>query len=233
MAASAGTVYAVDSPTGGKPSELFASRAGKNAWARVGTMHAARALLAVSGKAAWFANATADSGSTYVWATADGKHWHKYPVRCPASGRGRDRITYGLSSVAAASSADVLFLCVGGESMHFSDKELLASANGGRTAHLAGFAPTLGVGGMIAVPPHRAALITLATEYAVDRSANGGKTWKTVLFNGSGASLTSLAFVTNTVGWAVEPEGANSRLMRTTDAGATWGTRSLSRRRAR
>ncbi len=221
MAASAGTAYAVVSPPG-KRAELFASPAGRNAWRRVGTMTAAQDLLAVSGKATWFAQGTEDVGSTYVWATADGRHWHKYPVRCPGSGHGRARIDYGLSSVTAASPADVLFLCVGGEGMHFSDKELLASANGGKTTHLTGRPPTLGIGGVIAVPPHRPGQITLATEYAVDHSASGGKTWKQVLFNGGGDSLTSLAFVTKTVGWAVEPQGTNSRLMRTTNAGATW-----------
>ena len=35
MAASAGRVYAVVAPPGGKPAELFASPAGRNAWARV------------------------------------------------------------------------------------------------------------------------------------------------------------------------------------------------------
>lgn len=222
IAVSAGTAYAVVSPPGGKPEQLFASPADGNEWARVGTLTARRALLAVSGRAAWFANGTEDVGSTYVWATADGRHWRKYPFRCPASGSGQGRIAYGLSSVAAVSRSDVLFLCTGGESMHFSDKEVLASANGGKTAHLTGRPPTLGIGGMIAVPPHRPGLITLATEYAVDHSADGGKTWKQVLFNSGGASLTSLAFVSAAVGWAVFPQGVKSQLMRTTDAGVAW-----------
>jgi YVTN family beta-propeller protein len=222
MAVSAATAYAVVSPPGGKPEQLFASPAGTNAWARVGAMTARRALLAVSGKAAWFAQGTIDAGSTYVWATADGTHWHKYPFQCPKSGLGTGTVDYGLSSVAAASPADVVFSCTGGEAMHFSDKEVLASANGGKTVHLTGRPPTLGIGGVIAVPPHRPGLITLATEYAVDHSANGGKTWKQVLFNGGGASLTSLSFLNVTVGWAVEPEGLNTRLMQTTNAGATW-----------
>lgn len=221
MAVSAGTAYAVVS-TPGKPSKLFASPADGNAWHRVGALTARNAILAVSGRAAWFAQGTDDAGSTYVWATTDGRHWHKYPVGCPASGHGTGTIDYGLSSIAAASPADVGFLCIGGESMHFSDKEVLASSDGGKTASLAGRPPTLGVGGVIAVPPRRPGLITLATEYAVDHSADGGKTWKQVLFNGGGASLTSVAFVSATVGWAVEPGGAKSRLMRTTNAGATW-----------
>ena len=65
MTASTGTVYAMVSRHAGY--ELFSSPAGKNAWARVGTMTGSS--LAVFGKAAWFGT------STYLWATADGVHW--------------------------------------------------------------------------------------------------------------------------------------------------------------
>ena len=69
MAASAGIAYAVVSPPGGLADELFASPAGRNAWARVGDLSVSTdtgSALAVSGRSAWF------GGGTSLWATADG-----------------------------------------------------------------------------------------------------------------------------------------------------------------
>ena len=72
-----GPVYAVVRQ--GADDELFSSPAGRDAWARIGTMTGSN--LAVSGKAAWFGTSTA-SASTYLWATADGVRWRKYPFSC-------------------------------------------------------------------------------------------------------------------------------------------------------
>jgi hypothetical protein len=106
MAASAGTAYAVVSPDPfhGKPDELYRSPAGRNAWARVGTLTGQQASLAVSGKAAWFGT------STRLWATADGVHWHSHPFRCPGA-------HYGLDGIAAASRTHLVFLCASFQGM--------------------------------------------------------------------------------------------------------------------
>jgi hypothetical protein len=48
------------------------------------------AILAVSGKAAWF------DTSSQLWTTADGARWRQYPSPCPAGDVG------GLGSIAAA-----------------------------------------------------------------------------------------------------------------------------------
>jgi hypothetical protein len=218
MAASAGTAWAVVSPDPfhGKPDELYRSPVGRNAWARVGAMTAQAATFAVSGKAAWFGPSTVGT-RTYLWATTDGVHWHHYPFRCPPG--------YGLASIAAASASHVVFLCTGESFTGHTYKEVLRSVNGGRTEHLVGPAPLGGVGGVIAVPPHRSKVITLADEYFVYRSADGGKTWKTVLVNLSGGSWMSLSFVSKTAGWAVQngtSTGPGHQLLRTSNAGATW-----------
>ena len=103
MAAGAGTVYAAVALRGGNVSELFASPEGRDAWARVGRFTAVNPILTVSGRAAWFASAGFRASSTYVWATANGARWHRYPLRCPAG--------YNLAGGAAASRSDVVFLC--------------------------------------------------------------------------------------------------------------------------
>jgi len=161
----------------------------------------------VSGRSAWF------GGGTSVWATADGVHWDQYPFACPGS--------YGLASIAAASPSDLVFLCTGESFTGHTEKEVLRSANGGKTEHLAGPAPLGGVGGVIAVPPRVSAVITLAAEYFLYRSADGGKTWKTVLFYDGGATWSSLSYVSGTVGSVVVSSGGQW-LLRTTDAGLTW-----------
>jgi photosystem II stability/assembly factor-like uncharacterized protein len=71
------------------------------------------------------------------------------------------------------------------------------------------------------VPPRGSAVITLAAEYFLYRSADGGKTWKTVLFYSGGATWSSLSYVNGTVG-SVVVSGGGQRLLRTTDAGLTW-----------
>lgn len=180
----------------------------------------------MSGRAAWFGNANVSSGhySTYVWATADGAHWRKYPFRCT----GARAHGYGLSTIAAASPSHVVFLCLGSGAAGSMAKEVLSSVNGGRTVHLAGPAPLRGVGGVIAVPPHRANVITLATASAdnfLDRSANGGKSWTGVTYPTGGGPWSSLSYVSRTVGWIVllQPgRGSLNQLLRTTDAGLTW-----------
>jgi hypothetical protein len=216
MAASSGSTYAVVSPDPfhGKPDELYKSPAGRNAWARAGRMTATLAAFATSGRAAWFApGAGFGARATHLRATADGVHWHQYPFACPGN--------YGLQSIAAASPSDLVFLCTGESSAGHTAKEVLLSVNGGKTEHLTGPAPLAGVGGVIAVPPRDSAVITLAAEYFLYRSADGGKTWKTVLFYSGGAIWSSLSYVSRTVGSAVVSSGGHW-LLRTTDAGLTW-----------
>jgi hypothetical protein len=148
--------------------------------------------------------------------------WHRYPFRCPA--------TYDLANITAASRTHVLFLCTGNGAAGSSDKVVLSSAHGGRAVHLAGRAPSRGAGAIIAVPPHRAKVITLAAESGasfLDRSANGGRTWTqmTVPGSGGGPLLSSLSYVSRKAGWVVlgEPgQGSQNRLLRTSDAGRTW-----------
>ena len=226
MAASAGTAWAVvdPDPFHGLADELYRSPVGTNAWTRVGTMTAAQAVFAVSGRAAWFANSTETGRGEHVWATADGVHWNKYPFSCPGA-------DYQPAGIAPVSPSRVLFLCAFPQGMFQTDKQVLLSVNGGRTEHLIGPAPMRGDVSGFAVRPDRATMITIAVvtpgpDYLY-RSANGGKTWTRVAVpgTGGGVSLSSLSYVSPTVGWMViggPLGGGESLLLRSTDAGATW-----------
>ena len=176
----------------------------------------------MSGKAAWFGTSTAGT-SAYLWATADGVHWRKYPFSCPAG--------LGLGGIAAASSWQVAFLCANAQGMYHTVKEVLLSVNGGRTEHLTGQVPLAGDVYGFAVPPYRAAVITIAVVTPglnyLYRSANGGKTWTEIAVSGTsgGVSLSSLSYVSPTVGWVVVNQPGfpgPDQLLRTSDAGRTW-----------
>ena len=216
MAASAGIAYAVVSPPGGLTDELFASPAGRNAWARVGDFSVStdtRSALAVSGRSAWF------GGGTSLWATADGIHWHRYALRCPAGYSGN---TGGLAGIAAASPSHLWLVCVTSPGAGNQRKDLLLSVNGGRTTQLVETIPVGGEVGGFAAPPGRPEVITLATEFTLDGSANGGQTWTRDLFAPAGSSWSPVSYLSPNVGWAVAVQPTSGQLLRTTDAGATW-----------
>jgi photosystem II stability/assembly factor-like uncharacterized protein len=84
---------------------------------------------------------------------------------------------------------------------------------------------------MLAIPPHRSKVITLASSSALSflyRSADGGTTWTTAAYPDGGLPWNSVSYVTGAVGWVVadgQPlhDGSN-RLLRTADAGRSWHT---------
>ncbi len=219
MAAAAGTAYAVVSPPGGRPDELFASPAGRDPWARV--RHVTGSTLAVYGRSAWL------GGGTSLWATADGVRWHRYPFACPPGYTVKDG--GGLASIAVATPSDVFFLCLGDAAAGQQGKAVLRSVDGGRTTHLAGMPPTSDPGGVIALPPRRPQVITLGTEFRLDRSGDGGKTWTARAANTGGAPWNSLSYLSRTAGWAEFGSAPYGGLLRTTNAGVTWHQVSFAR----
>jgi hypothetical protein len=215
MAASASAVYAVVARAAGN--ELYSSPLGRNHWARVGTMTSPSASLAVFGTAAWF------GGAPNLWATTDGVHWHRYSFSCPAG--------LILGAIAPSSSSRVAFLCAFAEGTFHTIKAVLQSVNGGKTEHLTGHAPQEGDVSGFAVPRLRSSVvgigvITPGLDY-VYRSGNGGKTWAMISIAGTdgGVSMTSLQFVSRTVGWLVigqAPVPGLHKLLRTSNAGLSW-----------
>ena len=81
----------------------------------------------------------------------------------------------------------------------------------------------------LAIPPGRPQVVTLATASGaslLDRSVNGGKTWRMVQYNDGGIGWRDMRYVSPTVGWVVHGglpwTIGYSGLMRTVNAGATW-----------
>ena len=100
-------------------------------------------------------------------------------------------------------------MCGASQGTYHSAKEVLLSVNGGRTEHLTGQAPVAGDVAGFAVPPSRAAVITIAVVTPglsyLYRSANGGKTWAEIAVSAltGGVSFTSLSYVSPAAGWVV------------------------------
>ena len=225
MAASAHAVYAVVQRTGGD--QLYRSPLGWNAWTRVnartrfGPMTGS--VLAVSGNSVWFGS------SSYLWTTADGVHWARYPVRSPGTFYGQP---YSLAGISAANPRVVAFLWGAATGMYHTAMKVQISFNGGRSqwqtlkappsvGDVAGFAMAPGRFGVISI-----AVVTPGPDN-IYRSANLGQSWTTIAVprTGGGIELNSLQFMSPTVGCLVVGNpglGMHGTLLWTTDAGLTW-----------
>jgi DNA-binding beta-propeller fold protein YncE len=215
MAAAGQTVYAAG-PLKSGARGLFTRPASASRWTQIATFNANVTGLGASWPAVWL------TSQTHLWATADGRHWHEYPARCPGTG-------YDLAGVAAASSSHVAFLCTrpaGAGSVQ--RKEILVSDDGGRTVHLAGPLPAFGIPHGFASPAGDPSLITLAVNGNGPKSparlylsANGGRTWTTITLTGS-SFVQSLTYTSRTSGWMIAGNGSADPVRHSTDGGRTW-----------
>ena len=214
----AGKAYAVDG------SRLYRSPLGRNAWMPVnpwpqsGPMTGS--ILAVSGDAVWF-------GGSYLWATANGVRWSRYPL--PAEGT-YIGIRYTLAGIAAASPSHVAFLYAASIGMYNTGMKVMVSFNGGRSDRQTLKAPpTTGDVAAFAVAPGRFDVISIAVVVPAPHnniygSANLGQSWTTSGVPGT-AMLNSLEFMSPAVGCVVALNlayGMPSQLLRTANAGRTW-----------
>lgn len=225
MAASNTSVYEAVRPEAGH-GQLFAAPVGAVKWTQVPAVNEDATGLAVSGRSAWV------TGPSHLWESADGRKWVRYPSRCPGP-------RYRLAGVTATSRSDLALLCAhpvvtGPDGPRHVRKEVLVSANGGRTVRLIGAAVGEGVPQGFASPPGDPAFMTIvaagstgaSTTFFNYHSDNGGKSWATEVINGvSGGSFRSLTYTSRTTGWVVlASPGPNVHnvLLQTTDGGTTW-----------
>jgi hypothetical protein len=218
IAAANGLAFASVTPPGGGPTRLYTSRVGTDRWTPVPGVVPGNALT-FYGRAGWAGLPPA------MWATSDLRHWHKLPAfHAPRY--------YGAASLAAGSATRLVLLCTGPGGMGQEEKLLYASVNGGRTFSKVGPAPFAGFADRtdsLAIPPGRPQVVTLAASSAagwLDRSVNGGRTWRELSYNDGGIGWRDMRYASPTVGWIVHGNlpltiGYNG-LMRTVNAGATW-----------
>jgi len=225
MAVSAHAAYAVVQRAGA--GQLYSSPLGGNAWTRVSASTRSGpmtgSILAVSGSSVWF------GGGTYLWTTADGVHWARYPVRSPGTYYGQP---YSLAGIAAANPRIVAFLWAAPTGMYHTGMKVLISFNGGRSQWRTLTAPpSAGDVAAFTMAPGRFGVISIAVVTPgtdnIYRSANLGQSWTTIAVPGTGGGITlnSLQFMSPTAGCLVVGNpgiGLHSQLLWTTDAGLTW-----------
>lgn len=212
MAATATTIYAAAKLKGKHADGLFTTPVGGTTWTEVPGISAVVTGLAVSGHSVWVA------ATAHLFTATDGRHWHRYPARCPGKG-------FTLTGVTAASASHVAFLCTRSGQPGLVAKEILTSADGGRTVHLAGSAPANGTANFFASPPGNPAVITIASDGKLGRplwiyrSANGGVSWTTRTFHPKEVfGFDALTFTSSTTGWVA----FDGTLLHTADSGRTW-----------
>jgi hypothetical protein len=221
-------VYAVLTPDRGsrQPAGLYSSPVSHSSWSLVPRVTGPFAVLASYRDTAWFATAATPAGTSVIWTSTAGGRWHSRRFGCPGQ-------NYILSSIGAASTSYIAYLCTSAADFGMSDEgmKVLVSTNGGRTAHLAAhWVPVIsGSGGVLAMAPGNTRMITFATPPSaigiLGRSADGGRTWHEITPLGIG-TWNSLSYISPTTGYLVAdvpPDGpVDSRLLRTTNAGRTW-----------
>jgi hypothetical protein len=233
MAVAGNAVYAVTGKEYAMAgNRLYRSPLGRNAWMpasprpQSGPMTGG-SILAVSGNSVWFGS------STYVWTTADGVHWARYPFRCSGLA---DTQPYMLAGISAANPRDVAFLCVATPGSYSDVTKVLVSVNGARSGWqtLTAAAPPIGdVAAFAAAPGRRSGLISIAVAvpfrdsfYRIYRLPGLGHSWTTFVIPGvASGPLNSLQFMSPAVGSFVMDElgwGIRSELWWTADAGQTW-----------
>jgi photosystem II stability/assembly factor-like uncharacterized protein len=218
MSASAHTVYAVAGD------RLYRSPAGQDAWTPANPSgHMTGSVLAVRGNSVWLGN------GTYVWTSADGVHWARYPLHSPGTAFG---VPYSLAGIAAAGPDDVAFLWGSAQGTFHTAMRVQISFNQGKTARptpqspplegdIAGFAAAPGRFGVLLVP------VVTPGEDLIYRSASLGKSWTTfgTPHTDGGVALNSLQFMSSAAAVYVVGNpgfGEPGYLLVTGNAGATW-----------
>lgn len=141
-----------------------------------------------------------------------------------AQERGAPCAAATVSAVAAAGDADVAVVCTADAGAGSSTKTLVLSQDGGMTWDTAGTPPRSGQTiGLAAASVHTYVVGATSGASYLYRTADSGKTWTTVFSDGGGgAAFVDLGFTDPTNGVAVLGDVPPSRLLVSSDAGATW-----------
>ena len=225
MTASGGEAYAAAEPVNAGPyqAHLYKSAVGSGKWSAIPKVAPVLSLTSF-GHSAWTGVAPD------LWTTTnDGKTWAKLSFKCPTG--------YPSSSEVAASSVkDVAIACSnqGKPQPGESYKEVLVSANGGRTFHaVPAFPPIAGQIYGLAMAAGNPKVITINSASGASylyETLNGGKTWTNAVPKqgvDGGLGFADLAYVSATTGYVIHFMGTpylayGHGLMKTTNAGKTW-----------
>lgn len=134
-----------------------------------------------------------------------------------------------LSAVAAATDTDLAALCVSDPAAGSSTKTVALSHDGGRTWTTGGTTPRGGQPQGLAASSARTYVVAAASGASyLYRTTDGGRTWATVFTDaGGGAPFADLGFTNPNHGVVILDAARASKLLVTSDAGATWSAQTF------
>ena len=233
LAASGGFAYALveswkawGEGEAGAKAKLERTPVGSDAWHPLPGISGALTLMTWQGRTGWVVGSGGRdfSAPEQIWRTTDaGASWARLPDPCYQPRQGTD-----LAGLASPDGAHLFELCAGNPGAGQEGKEVLASANGGATDHLAGRLPLEGLARQVAAATTQDLVVSATSGGSVlYRSGDGGRTWGAKGLADGGAGLHDLAFASPTEGVVVDgypwdgPPFPDQLLM-TRDGGATW-----------
>ena len=213
--------------SGSSAALLERSPVGLDGWAALTSISGSLSGMTWYGRTGWVVKtAHPGSGPEQIWRTTDaGATWARLPDPCYQPAQGLD-----LAGLATPDGAHLFELCAGNPGAGSEAKQLMVSANGGLTAHLAGRLPLGGlVSGMAAASPEELVVAASSGAGFLYRSSDGGRTWSTKMLDDGGAGLSDLAFPAFSLGVVVDGRPGErgqfpDRLLITTSGGYSWGT---------
>lgn len=182
-------------------------------------------LLSLRGPEGWVAMWPRKpySAPASVWTTSDaGATWRRVPDHCFKPAQATD-----LAGLASPGGSLLFELCAGNPGAGQEGKEVLASADAGATAHVAGQLPPGGLAAGLAAASRRVLVVSASSGAGfLYRSGDGGRTWVMTRLVDGGSGLSGLAFITPAVGVVIDGHPGDApfpdRLLMTRDGGTTW-----------
>lgn len=230
LEAAAGRVYAIviacpggAASCGSGSAALWQATTRTDDWHKVmdlGTASSAAgaSTLVLHGTSGWAVLPAGSADGPRLWSSQGGKAWTQATDPCKHD-------QFSLGQVAATDSS-VFLLCFGSGFTGNEEKQLLVSADGGRTSRAAGTPPSSGTVAMLAAA-NSATLVMAAWSGAsnLERSTNGGQAWTMAAsFPDGGQGFVDLGFTTTRQGIVIHgyPGRDVDDLLVTRDGGASW-----------
>ncbi|GEM_PF-443076 len=240
LQAAGGYAYALVTSWAGRygPASVLLERSplGSGQWSPLSSMSGRLGPMAWYGSAGWVVKAPAHPGQgpEQIWRTADaGATWARLPDPCYQPAQGID-----VAGLAAVSASHLFELCAGNPGAGSEAKELLASADGGATAHLVGKLPLGGLVAGVAAQGSQDVLVAASSGAGfLYSSTDGGRSWRTSMLDDGGAGLSDLSYPAYDLAVVVdgrpgEQEAFPDRVLVTNSGGYSWGPLSIGPRRA-
>ena len=206
---------------------LERSLIGSGRWQPLSSVSGQLVAMSWNGRDGWVVKAPARpySQPEQLWQTTDaGATWARLPDPCYQPSQATD-----LAGLASPDGTHLFEVCAGNPGAGQEGKALMASADGGATAHLVGRLPLGGLfSGIAAVSPEDVVVAASSGAGFLYSSTNGGRTWRTTQLDDGGAGLSDLSYPSYDLALVVNGRPGEAgpfpdQVLRTSTSGYSWG----------